>query len=243
IWQTPEQQSPGSSFPSSQVSPLSLCTTPSPQYSSVWQALPGVGQVQPCSSLPLPQAAVWVAVHAVPAAPHEKPCSTSQTEEQPSPLLVLPSSQDSSPCLIPSPQICVSVKTQAAFCTGHTYPGSSWQTPEQPSPGTELPSSHCSPGSTAPSPQIAMVASVHAAPTHPPSLEIVVPESGTGGVPNCCDPLSSPVPGFPVDASSPDGGWVAPLPADPHPEISTIATEAMSPRMNVLDAPMSMKSS
>ena len=38
---------------------------------------------------------------------HENPCSTSQSEEHPSPSAMLPSSQASSPSTFPSPQICI----------------------------------------------------------------------------------------------------------------------------------------
>src|SRR5581483_1038974 len=57
--------------------------------------------------------------------------------EQPSPLVVLPSSHVSPTSTIPFP---------------HT---SNWQAAEQPSPPTVLPSSHCSPLPTTPSPHVA----------------------------------------------------------------------------------------
>src|SRR6185369_14955808 len=65
--------------------------------------------------------------------------SFRQFAEQPSPLVVLPSSHCSPLSTLPLP---------------HT--GSMVQEAEQPSPGTSLPSSHSSPGSTLPSPQVGL---------------------------------------------------------------------------------------
>jgi len=77
---------------------------------------------------------------------HLKPSSTLQSAEQPSPSVVLPSSQ-SSPRTMPSPQAEVQalVPSQA---------GSLRQSDEQPSKGMALPSSHASAPSTLPSPQV-----------------------------------------------------------------------------------------
>lgn len=73
-----------------------------------------------------------------------KPGSIVQSEEQPSPLTVLPSSQ-ASPSNIPSPQR----DLQAPWVQS----GSDWQRDPQPSNGVVLPSSQLSAPSTMPSPQ------------------------------------------------------------------------------------------
>src|SRR5262245_52722523 len=76
---------------------------------------------------------------------HVKPPSILQVEEQPSPSLLLPSSQ-SSLSTSPSPQRDVHAPAEQS--------GSAWQSLEQPSNGTSLPSSHTSAPSVFPSPQV-----------------------------------------------------------------------------------------
>src|SRR5262245_49091684 len=80
------------------------------------------------------------------------PASTClQSAAQPSPALVLPSSQASSPITCESPQ--TMVETQGFPGVLHWKKGSTAHTPEQPSPGVMLPSSHSSVPFSAPSPQ------------------------------------------------------------------------------------------
>src|SRR6185437_14922958 len=75
-----------------------------------------------------------------------------QSALQPSPLIVLPSSQTSPGSSTPLPQTYCEV--QGPPIGGQVHPGSTWQRPLQPSPGSVLPSSHCSLGwLTLPSPQ------------------------------------------------------------------------------------------
>src|SRR6478736_2272595 len=76
---------------------------------------------------------------------HMKPPSFLQSEEQPSPLLVLPSSH-SSPISRPSPH------SEVQPVSVHF--GSVWQVEEQPSNGTVLPSSQLSAPSFFPSPHL-----------------------------------------------------------------------------------------
>src|SRR6478609_4496202 len=81
-----------------------------------------------------------------------KPVSRVQVAEQPSPAVVLPSSQASCGNFRPSPQTAVQVPL--AHC------GSSVQVGEQPSYGIRLPSSHCSKPSFFVSPQVVLLQEV-----------------------------------------------------------------------------------
>src|SRR6187399_1951591 len=89
-----------------------------------------------------------------------KPGSSSQSEEQPSPLRVLPSSQPSPPNLMPSPH-------SEVHGAGGTQVGSKRQSMPQPSPELLSTSSQLSPGSSAPSPH-----SVGSATTRQPESQI-----------------------------------------------------------------------
>src|SRR5688572_15438466 len=93
-----------------------------------------------------PQRSTGAMVHAPPtpaAVGQDQPASTwRQSALQPSPAILLPSSQASSPMTFRSPQTMVEV--QGIPGTLHSKKGSDLQAPEQPSPGLTLPSSHCS---------------------------------------------------------------------------------------------------
>src|SRR5882724_10841130 len=80
---------------------------------------------------------------------HLYPSSILQVEEQPSPSLVLPSSQSSSLNLMPSPHGDVHAP-ESQF-------GSSWQSGVQPSPRSWFPSSQRSLPSFFPSPHVVFV--------------------------------------------------------------------------------------
>src|SRR5579862_7196772 len=111
---------------------------------------------------------------------HVNPGSILQSDEQPSPFTVLPSSH----CL-PSP---VRIKplphtlVQAPPAAAHL--GSRRQNGEQPSPVTSLPSSHCSEPSTLPFPHtvvVHVVGPLHIAgdpPSLPPSAPTAPPVTG-----------------------------------------------------------------
>src|SRR4051812_24536306 len=88
---------------------------------------------------------------------HRKPVSTLHVASQPSPGLVLPSSQASLPIRMPSPQATLGVPSVLNV-------GSFWQTPLQPSPYAVLPSSQPSSASLPFLPQIALVQAVPTAP-------------------------------------------------------------------------------
>jgi len=102
-------------------------------------------QSSPLSCLPLPQTAL---VQAWPAVGQVAPGSSWQVLEQPSPLVVLPSSQVSLPTMIvPSPHF-----GEHRFPgTRHSKPLSTLQVLEQPSPLVVLPSSQVSLPSSTPS--------------------------------------------------------------------------------------------
>src|SRR5262249_62151031 len=107
------------------------CTTSAAQYGLGWQSAslrlasgPTRGSSDLASTIPSPQ---------------RRPCSMVQVAEQPSQLVVLPSSHCSVPHTTPSPQPVTSV--QALL---------------QPPQLLVLPSSHCSPWSTMPSLQYGM---------------------------------------------------------------------------------------
>jgi hypothetical protein len=82
--------------------------------------------------------------HRFPGTRHSKPLSTLQVLEQPSPLVVLPSSQVSLPSSTPSPHLTTG-QVQAFPGVEQMQPVSSWQVLEQPSLLTVLPSSQDSP--------------------------------------------------------------------------------------------------
>src|SRR6478736_375677 len=78
-----------------------------------------------------------------------KPASTVHVSEQPSPLVVLPSSHASCGNFRPSPHTAEHVPPE--------HCGSSVQVGEQPSYGIRLPSSHCSKPSLTESPQVVLL--------------------------------------------------------------------------------------
>src|SRR5689334_21949374 len=79
-----------------------------------------------------------------------------QLLSQPSPLVVLPSSQTSVPRIMLSPQIGV----HELGLPGQSQPTSTWQLPSQPSPGDVSLSSHASAPATLPSPHTFAVVTV-----------------------------------------------------------------------------------
>ena len=95
-------------------------------------------------------AADRMCAHSRPAVGQVNPCSIVQVMAQPSPEVVLSSSQPSPPRSSPSPQIGV----HSWLTTGHEYPCSIVQVEVQPSPEVVLPSSHGSTPTNMPSPQI-----------------------------------------------------------------------------------------
>ena len=107
-----------------------------------------------------------------------------QVEEQPSPLLVLPSSHCSPVSTMPLPQ---------------TAPGVSfWQVEEQPSPLLVLPSSHCSPVSRRPLPQTGVGSVSFWQVAEQPSPLFVLPSSH-------CSPVSV----LPLPQTGPGGLFLA----------------------------------
>ena len=74
-----------------------------------------------------------IGMHGFPATGQRQPASTAeQSAEQPSPLVVLPSSQASGAVSMPSPQM--SLRTQGWPTVGQIQPFSIWQSGVQPSP-------------------------------------------------------------------------------------------------------------
>ena len=156
LWQSGEQPSPPSVFPSSQTSPGSMVSSPHPgtMQSAVQFSMPSGSagsQASPVaqSTMPLPQVS-----------------SERQSLEQPSPSSQLPSSQISPGSTKPSPQyIFWHTGEQPASASGGSQasPASQSMMPlphssvlrqslEQPSPPSLLPSSQTSPSSSTPSP-------------------------------------------------------------------------------------------
>src|SRR5579863_4888251 len=118
-----------------------------------------------------------------------KPGSILQSEEQPSPLTVLPSSH----CFVVSPGNSSPLPHTVVHAPGPVgHLGSRRQKGEQPSPVTSLPSSHCSEPSTILSPQVVVVQVVgplqvsaappSAPPSEPPSAAPPSTTNGTVGV-------------------------------------------------------------
>src|SRR6266571_7205536 len=133
------QPSPLAVLPSSHCSPGSSAPLPHTARQSSGQ----ISGSSPCSHRPLPQN-----------------CSTWQVAEQPSPLVVLPSSHCSPGSSVPLPhtaaQSCGQDRgSSLASQTRLPHRTPSAQPAEQPSPFAVLPSSHCSPASSTPSPHTA----------------------------------------------------------------------------------------
>jgi len=100
------------------------------------------------ASMPSPH----TVMHGLPGTRQAKPGSTVlQSFEQPSPLLVLPSSQASFEVRALLPQM--ALLTHGPPSGGQVWFASTWQMRLHPSPPVALPSSHCSFRKTTPSPQ------------------------------------------------------------------------------------------
>src|SRR6187549_167819 len=113
-----------------------------------------LSQLSPVSTTLLPQTAF---VQTLGSPMHDEPDSTRHVLEQPSPLVVLPSSQpsvaDGDCTILPSPQS----GTHFLPGTRHCQPGSTvWQFALQPSPSAVLPSSHVSADDKEPLPHTAL---------------------------------------------------------------------------------------